>query len=286
MTLSLFENCPLKCSDPLKKTDITLPEGNLYQCPSCGQLLSSCTQKWYNESMLEFDNPQGTVPQGSLDKRYNQRMSRILTQAQHQLAYQTNTITYLDVGCSSGALLQVAQRCGFQIHGAEPAKQAANTASNIPGAKVFQGFLQDAHYPDNHFDIITLFEVIEHLTNPINLVQEIARILKPGGVFLIGTGNADSWTVQKLAEKWEYFDITGHGGHISFFTPKSMQKLAKHCQLNVQSIATKRVNFGEKKDLNSFTYTLNRIAREALALPARWFNKGHDMLVTMQKPSH
>ncbi len=286
MTLSLFKTCPLKCTSPLRKTSIILPEGALYQCPSCGQLLSSCTQDWYNKSMQEFDDPQGTVPQGSMDKRYDQRMSRILKGAQKKLPYSVSSITSLDVGCSSGALLEVALRCGFNVHGAEPAEQAANTAALIPNAHVFKGFLHDAKYPDNHFDIITLFEVIEHLTNPIELTSEIARILKPGGILLIGTGNGDSWTVQIQAEKWEYFDIGRHGGHISFFTPKSMHKLAQHCKLEVKEISTKRVNLGEKKNVGVLFYQFNRIARELLALPARWTHKGHDMLVTMQKTMH
>ena len=284
MTPPLFNTCPLQCNCTLEETNIMLPEGSLYRCPACGQLLSSCTQEWYNESMQEFDDPAGTVPQGSLDKRYDKRMSHILKSAQKQLPYQTDNIMYLDVGCSSGALLQVAQRCGFCVHGAEPATQAAQTAARIPNAKVFNGFLHDAQYPDNHFDVITLFEVIEHLTDPVSLVREVARILKPGGIFLIGTGNADSWTVQIQGKQWDYFDIRSHGGHISFFTPKSMQKLAQHCQLDIRAINTKRVNLGEKKNVSPTFYQFNRVARELLALPARWMNKGHDMLVTMQKP--
>jgi len=84
--------------------------------------------------------------------------------------------------------------------------------------------------------------------------------------------------------KWEYFDISGHGGHISFFTPKSMKNLAQQCGLSIKEISTKRVNLGEKKNVSFAFYQLNRITREVLALPARWMNKGHDMLVSMQKP--
>jgi len=63
-----------------------------------------------------------------------------------------------------------------------------------------------------------------------------------------------------------------------------MQKLAQHCQLHVQSISTKRVNFAEKKNVNKPLYNINRIVRELLSLPARWLNKGQDMHVTLQKP--
>ncbi|MDQ6974351.1 MAG: hypothetical protein Q9M10_05660, partial [Mariprofundaceae bacterium] len=74
-----------------------------------------------------------------------------------------------------------------------------------------------------------------------------------------------------------------HGGHISFFTPKSMKRLATFVDLDIINISTKRVNLSEKKDVSPSLYHLNRIARELLSLPARWSNKGQDMLVTMQK---
>jgi len=284
MSPSLFEHCPLGCDTSLVTTDIELPEGNLRQCPACGQLLSTCTQAWYDESMQEFDVPEGTLPQGSSWKRHEQRISRMLEQARAQLSTDPDSIMFLDVGCSSGSVLSVARACGFNTHGVEPAPKAAETAAQIDGVEVFNGFLHDAQYPDNHFDIITLFEVIEHLTDPISLIKEIGRILKPGGLLLIGTGNGGSWTVQALGNKWEYFDIKKHGGHISFFTPQSMALLAEKSGLKLAAIHTKRVNLGEKKDVSWLFYQFNRVMRELLALPARWMNRGHDMLVTLRKP--
>ena len=284
MSPSLFEHCPLGCDTSLVTTNIELPEGNLRQCPACGQLLSACTQVWYDESMQEFDVPEGTLPQGSSWKRHEQRISRMLEQAHAQLSDSSDPIMFLDVGCSSGSVLSVAKQCGFNTFGVEPATKAAETAAQIEGVEVFNGFLHDAQYPDNHFDIVTLFEVIEHLTDPIALISEIGRILKPGGLLLIGTGNGGSWTVQALGNKWEYFDIKKHGGHISFFNPQSMALLADKSGLEVADVNTKRVNLGEKKDVSWLFYQFNRVARELLALPARWINRGHDMLVTLRKP--
>jgi len=284
MSTPLFETCPLHCSQPLEETTIHLPEGTLRRCPSCGQLLSACDQDWYNQSMQEFNAPEGTLPQGKSQQRYQQRMSKVLLRAKAQLPYSAMNPRFLDVGCSSGALLQVAKRCDFSVHGVEPAEKAAHTASQLADVDVFTGFLADAHYPDHHFDIITLFEVIEHLTDPIAITQEMMRILKPGGILLIGTNNADSWSYQALGNRCEYLDIKKHGGHISFFTPNSMRKLAEQSGMRVINISTKRVNFAERKDVNALQYHFNRIARELLALPASWLLKGHDMMVTMQKP--
>lgn len=284
---TIFNHCPVGCNSTLENTDIQLPEGVLKRCPDCGQLLSSCSKAWFDESMQEFDVPLGTLPSGKNRQRYHQRMGKILNNAKSALAYQAGSdqaLRLLDVGCSSGALLRVAKECGYDASGAEPATLAADTARDL-GFEVFPGFLQDAGFPDNHFDVITLFEVIEHLLEPEELLKEILRILKPGGVVLIGTGNADSWTVGFMGADWEYFDIRSHGGHISFFNPKSMRILTQRCGFEVDNIATKRVNIRERKHASKPMYELVKISRELLAIPARFAGKGHDMLSTLRKPA-
>lgn len=282
VTDAIFTHCPVGCNSALENTNIILPEGNLKRCPACGQLLSSCGKAWFDESMQEFDVPEGTLPSGKNKTRYHKRMGKILTEARKNVASHGESLRLLDVGCSSGALLLVAKENGFDAYGAEPAKQAAATAQGL-GFDVFPGFLQNAGYPDNHFDVITLFEVIEHLFEPTELIKEIQRILKPGGVVLIGTGNGESWTVKLLGGRWEYFDIRSHGGHISFFNPKSIAILANRCGLDVHNISTKRVNLVERKDSSKVVYELAKIVRELLAIPARWSNSGHDMLAVLRK---
>ncbi len=281
---TLFNHCPVGCNSTLENTDIKLPEGVLKKCPDCGQLLSSCSKAWFDESMQEFDVPLGTLPSGKNRQRYHQRMGNILNDAKSVVGNKNNeALRLLDVGCSSGALLRVAKECGYDASGAEPATQAADTARGL-GFEIFPGYLQDAGFPDNHFDVITLFEVIEHLLDPQDLLKEILRILKPGGVLLIGTGNANSWTVDFMGADWEYFDIRSHGGHISFFNPKSMRMLTENCGFEVDNISTKRVNILERKHASKPMYEMVKVTRELLAIPARFADKGHDMLSTLRKP--
>jgi len=267
----------------LEVSAIALPEGGLRICPECGQLLSACSKQWFEESMQEFNQPEGTLPSGSNALRYKKRMGKMLADAAARLGKQPGEIKILDVGCSSGALLRVAGELGFPAFGVEPAAEAANTAHTM-GFEIFEGLLHEAAYADNRFDLVTLFEVIEHLTEPAAMLQEIRRILKPGGILLIGTGNGASWTAQILGAKWEYFDISLHGGHISFFNPESLCLLAERCGLTVVSIQTSKVNFTERKDAGPLAYTLNRLARELMLWPSRWLGKGHDMLIALKKP--
>ncbi|MCF7821054.1 MAG: class I SAM-dependent methyltransferase [Mariprofundaceae bacterium] len=279
----LFEACPLECGAELETTSINLPEGNLKRCTSCGQLLSACTASRYDESMQEFDVPEGTLPSEQNVKRLHKRVGNNLKQAAAILGQPASALRLLDTGCSSGSLLHVASEIGFNVAGVEPAPQAAATAQKA-GFDVFNGLLHEAQYPDNSFDIVTLYEVIEHLTNPLELVREVYRILKPGGLFLIGTGNADSWSVDALGSNWSYFSIEGHGGHISFFTPASIRLLAEKTGFLVEDIQTKRICLAERGSTSAVSYRFKKLFAELMALPARWLNKGHDMFIILRKP--
>jgi 2-polyprenyl-3-methyl-5-hydroxy-6-metoxy-1,4-benzoquinol methylase len=193
-------------------------------------------------------------------------------------------IHLLDIGCSSGALLHIAKALGFaRAEGVEPAPLAAQSA-NSAGLKVTCGLLHEAHFPDASFDALTLFEVIEHLKAPADLLKECRRILRPGGVMLIGTGNTASWTVGAMKGRWEYFDIAGHGGHISFFNPTSIAMLARQCGFDVAQIKTRNVRFFEKNDVPRPLYKVAKLLSELLNLPAQALNKGHDMLVMLRRP--
>jgi len=186
------------------------------------------------------------------------------------------------VGCSSGAFLNTAVELGFRAEGVEPAPKAAATAQ-AAGLTVRQGLLQEAGYADGQFDAITLFEVIEHLQQPLALLQECQRILCPGGILLIGTGNAASWSMAAMGARWEYLDIVRHGGHVSFFNPESIASLAKRSGFSVAAVHTRGVRFCEKGDCAKPVYRIAKLAGELLNIFAVLFNKGHDMAVYLKR---
>jgi len=263
-------------------TLIELPEGYLRRCTQCGQLMSACTPERYAQSMQEFNAPEGTMLSGKDMERQKKRIGHILMQGIHHLPPSRSKISILDVGCSSGSVLKVGADLGFHVQGVEPAPKAAATARNL-GFEVFPGFLHEADFPDNVFDMVTLFEVIEHLREPLVLAHEINRILKPGGVWLIGTGNAESWTAHIMGSRWEYFDIARHGGHISFFNPQSISLLAQKSGFEMVGITTKRVSMANREGTPPLVYHVSRIVRELFEIPARILHKGHDMLVVLRK---
>ena len=175
-----------------------------------------------------------------------------------------------------------ARRAGIDVAGVEPAVRAAQ-AARAAGLTVYTGTLAEAALPSSEYHAVTLIEVIEHLPRPGEVLQEIRRLLVPDGVLVIGTGNAASWTVRLMGGGWDYFQVGRHGGHISFFTPESLQRLAGRYGFHVERIETRHVRFVESYQASRPVYRALKIVGEVLNAPARWLDKGHDMLMYLKK---
>lgn len=271
-----LNSCPVGCNAALEATTYILPEGALLRCTACGQLISQCTEADYWRSMQEFDDPRGTLPGAGSEQRRFRHSKRFLDQIEKLLGQPPGQIHLLDVGCSSGAFLGAAVKLGFAAEGVEPAPKAA-AAAQAAGLKVRQGLLQEAGFADAQFDAVTLFEVIEHLQRPLELLRECRRILRPGGILLIGTGNAASWSMAAMGAHWDYLSIAKHGGHISFFNPASIEAAGARSGFDVVKVRTRGVRFCEKGDCPGPIYRIAKFAGELSNVFASLLNKGHDM---------
>jgi 2-polyprenyl-3-methyl-5-hydroxy-6-metoxy-1,4-benzoquinol methylase len=282
MSFNYLRACPVGCDGTLQATDIDLPEGPLLRCAGCGQLISQCSEEKYRQSMREFNTAEGTLPKPDSRQRRFIRSKRYLEQIEGMLGKPRNTIRILDVGCSSGYFLTVANQLGFYAEGVEPGLEAVQ-AARAAGLMVHSGLLEDVALPEQSFDAITLFEVIEHLKDARDTIQRCNRLLRPGGILVIGTANTASWTFMAMKSRWEYFHIDKHGGHVSFFNPDSMKILARKSGFVTDKIKTRSVSFFERDACHPAIYRTFKIISELIEAPSRWLGKGHDMLVFMRK---
>jgi len=280
---ALLLHCPLGCNSTLETTDIILPEGALRRCTACAQLISSCSIETFEKTIQEWDNEDGTMPTGRDFTRHRKRITKLFKYLLQFTGKPVETMSLLDVGCSSGSSLQVALDFGFgMVQGVEPAQASAATAISS-GFDVSVGFLEDARYEDSSFDVVLLFEVIEHLPEPLRLIKEIHRILKPGGILLLSTGNASSWTATVLGAQWTFFSIQEHGGHISFFSPQSTKKLAELTKFTLLDVQTRRMILTERAISTRLTYKPLKLTSELLSPFARMAGKGHQMYAYLRK---
>ena len=139
----------------------------------------------------------------------------------------------LDVGCGSGVLLDRAKALNFICEGVEICESLAISSQERLGCKIHRAFLGELDLPDNSFDIITLYDLIEHLQNPVQEIRHVYRLLHPGGILFVLTPNNDA-LIRRVAQ-WSY-RLTFHqyqralrtlyySQHLSYFSADSLQAL-------------------------------------------------------------
>lgn len=146
----------------------------------------------------------------------------------------------LDVGCGSGHFLKVAIEMGWKAHGTEIASSAFEQLSRL-GINSFCGKLESANYAGEFFDVVYCSEVIEHLVDPMTLLREIGRILRPGGLLYLTTPNFDSLSRRVLGSKWR---VIGKE-HICYFTPGSLARAIREAGFHRVAVRTRNIDPNE-----------------------------------------
>ena len=129
----------------------------------------------------------------------------------------------LDVGCGRGWFLIEARKRGWEVFGTEISSAALDICHKA-GLEVKAGVLDPADYDHNSFDIITSFEVIEHINNPHQQLQSINRLLRKGGLFYCTTPNFNSLLRYYL--KTDYH-LIAYPDHLSYYTKKTLNRVLK-----------------------------------------------------------
>ncbi len=145
-----------------------------------------------------------------------------------------HTNRMLDVGCGAGIFLERARIKGWEVHGTEFGQRAL-AACRSRGIAIIEGPLDPTNYPAASFDVICSFEVLEHLTDPGTELRRMVSLLRPGGVLYITTPNYRSTGRLLAGPEW---NVVNYPGHLNYFTPRTLARLARTCGLRTQHIRT------------------------------------------------
>ena len=151
-----------------------------------------------------------------------------------------NGATIVDVGCASGFFLESLGDTWTRF-GVELFRFAAEQARRRRGITVHEGDLFSAGFAMHSLDVVCSFDVIEHLSDPMSLFREARRILKPGGLLVLGTGDSRSFAARLSGSRWTYFCIPEH---LSFFNSASLRRGLK--KTGFPHLRFERIHHGER----------------------------------------
>jgi 2-polyprenyl-3-methyl-5-hydroxy-6-metoxy-1,4-benzoquinol methylase len=155
----------------------------------------------------------------------------------------------LDVGCHIGVFLELAAARGWAVQGVEPSRWAADVARDR-GLHVACDTLRGSALPAGAFDVVTMWDVIEHFPDPAAEVREVHRLLRPGGLVGITTMNVESPVARLLGPRWPWLMQM----HLYYFSVRTLSALLERCGFRVVAVSPHR-------RIVRFTYVLSRTER-------------------------
>ncbi|HET6277172.1 MAG TPA: class I SAM-dependent methyltransferase, partial [Candidatus Polarisedimenticolia bacterium] len=152
------------------------------------------------------ERPAIQLPPPLYPARWRHRMSRSI---RHLSRPGSAVPRLLDLGCGNGSFLSSMQDLGWEAFGLEPDREAARAARSA-GLAVEPGVLQESTFPQGSFDAVTMNHVIEHLPDPVRMLQLCHRVLRPGGVLWIATPNVGSLGRARFGPAWRGLEPPRH----------------------------------------------------------------------------
>lgn len=219
----------------LKDEFLTHEEFQIHECLHCGLLFTEPRPDkdkigaYYksNEYYSHQENKKGFVP-----KLY-ERIKTINLKHKYKIATTGLKIgKMLDIGCGVGDFLHTAEQRGWKCMGVEPSEDATTIAKKRIKAEITSS--EDLEQiPDETFDVITMWHVLEHIDNLQWQISQLQRLIKKDGRIVIAVPNYKSYDAKYYKDKWAAYDVPRHLNH---FKKETIVKIFKDNGLNLDSV--------------------------------------------------
>jgi 2-polyprenyl-3-methyl-5-hydroxy-6-metoxy-1,4-benzoquinol methylase len=219
-----IETREVACTSPFLGT-----HDDIFVCRDCGLARSVPPPAVEIEDLYRnVEDPEYFVSE--LERRVSFRRSLERIEA-HGLARPPGRL--LEIGASVGLFLEEARRAGWDVTGIEPSRWAAESA-RARGLDVFNGTLEEFQAPEGGFDLVTSWDVWEHLEDPLSALGRVHDVLKPGGAFVLTTINLGGLGRKLFRGRWPWFMRM----HLHYFTRESLTRMVRGAGFDVVSTST------------------------------------------------
>lgn len=248
--------CNSTAEEIISKTYI----GNIVRCKKCGL--------FYRNPRLSDREEIDRYKHQIFDESYNlvedRSKKEIFISILNKLEHYKGKI--LDIGCAAGYFLTLARDRGWEPHGIEISDFHLKKArENLGGKYVFGVPLKMANFPPNSFDVITMWDVLDHLTDPLGELIEIRRILKKRGLLIIRVRNMAFHILMNKLFKKNLLGIIQDPTifHLYGFNNKNMKVLLEKADLSKPRIRNSKLSLGDQNSQIKFLdgYSINFIKK-------------------------
>lgn len=222
--------CPVCQAEKFKKLE-KYAHAHLVKCTNCEMVLSNQHPK--QSELVEFYSDGY-----DLTKYYSPITEQRYLELLGEFEAYRNTSKLLDIGCGYGFFLETAKQNNWDVTGVEITDDAVKACTS-KGLRMHHGTLETAHFQDETFDVIVLIETIEHVIQPEKLITEIHRVLRPGGLVYLTTPNFNAINRYRLKAQ---YDVIQYPLHLSYFTPKTLQRFFESNGFETQEIASSGIS--------------------------------------------
>ena len=199
----------------------------IVQCQQCGLVYTD---------PRPYDQDIAATYQAVEDPLYlEEREGRVLTFERHlwpleRLTGPPDGRPLLDVGCYTGVFVEMAASHGWDAKGVEPSRWAVKQAQ-ARGLQVLQGTLDTVDLSEEVFDVVTMWDVIEHVSDPYGTLQQAYRLLKPGGLAVLHTIDIESLFARVMGARWPWLMEM----HLYYFSRRTLRAMLERCGFQVVS---------------------------------------------------
>jgi len=140
----------------------------------------------------------------------------------------------LDIGCATGRFLNHFRQAGWETSGAELCVESVEYGNREYGVNIVASSLEDSDFPDSGFSVVHASHLIEHVNDPAAFLEEVERVLMPGGVFICVTPSADGFQAVIFGSSWR----SVIPDHVTLFRKSTLKKMIQKSGLRVEMIKT------------------------------------------------
>lgn len=198
---------------------------NIVRCRDCGLIYQSPREK---EAAIESEYAQVEDP---IYERETSGRIRTFSRLLDRLETFGASGRLADIGCYTGVFLDLARQRGWQVVGIEPSQWAAGKA-RAKGLEVRNAPFRKAELEPETFDVVTLWDVIEHLHDPLGDLRAVRRLLRPGGILGMSTMDTDSMFARLAGRRWPWYMRM----HFFYFTKDSITRMLNAAGFKVLAI--------------------------------------------------